>query len=200
MSITYVLTAAGMVCIPGPDVLLLSGRALQRGGASAVRTLCGTIIGYVLISLVVAAGLGAMLADWSALLGVLHVAAVAYLLWLAGGAWRDAGRTADQHRPVGQTPATDWRDGFLTAALNPKGLLFFLALMPPFLDSDREAGPQLLWMGLTFCGLCVVIYAGYVALTLAARRRLDLTGPTAGRTSAAALVLAAAVVTGTAIT
>ena len=198
MRLAYVLTAAGMVCIPGPDVLLLCGRALQRGGVPALRTMCGTIAGYLLVCLVVAAGLGTVLAGWGALLGALHVAAVAYLLWLARGAWRDAGRPAD-HPAAGQAPAGDWRSGFLTAALNPKGLLFFLALMPPFLDPDREAGPQLLWMGLTFCGLCIVIYAGYVALTLAARRRLDLTGPAIGRTSCAALVLAAAVVTGTGI-
>jgi threonine/homoserine/homoserine lactone efflux protein len=198
MTLTYVLTAAGMVCIPGPDVLLLSGRALQRGGLPALRTMCGTVVGYVLVALVVAAGLGTVLAGWSPLLRALHVGAIGYLLWLAIGAWRDAGRTADQ-RPVERTPAGDWRDGFLTAALNPKGLLFFLALMPPFLDADRAAGPQLLWMGLTFCGLCVVIYGAYVALTLAARRRLNLSGRGIGRTSAAALVLAAAVVTGTAI-
>jgi threonine/homoserine/homoserine lactone efflux protein len=198
MSIAYVLTAFGMVCIPGPDVLLLTGRALQRGGAPAVRTLCGTVAGYLVITAVVAAGLGTVLAGWAPLLTALHVGAIGYLLWLAFGAWRNAGAAGD----AGPTPERvrgDWRDGFLTAALNPKALLFFLALMPPFLDPDRAAGPQLLWLGLTFTGLIVLVYLGYVGLTLAARRRLRLTGRAMSRTSAGALLLAAAVVAGTAV-
>jgi threonine/homoserine/homoserine lactone efflux protein len=121
---------------------------------------------------------------------------VAYLLRLAVGAWRD--RDAAPGQATGSARG-DWRDGFLTAALNPKGLLFFVALMPPFLDAERAAGPQLLAMGLTFCGLAVVVYLGYVSLTLAARRRLDLTGRAVARTSAGALVIAAAVVAGTAV-
>src|SRR5688572_28916327 len=119
-----------MIFIPGPDVLLLTGRALQRGGLPAVRTLCGTVAGYVLVTLVVAAGLGVLLASWEGLLVALHVAAVAYLLRLAVGAWRD--RDAAPGQATGSARG-DWRDGFLTAALNPKGLLFFVALMPPFL-------------------------------------------------------------------
>jgi threonine/homoserine/homoserine lactone efflux protein len=202
MSLAYVLTAAGMICIPGPDVLLLTGRALQRGGAPALRTMCGTIVGYLVVTAVVAAGLGTVLAGWEALLVTLHVASVGYLLWLAAGAWRSAGdavTTSTPHRSGRATSRGEWRDGFLTAALNPKGLLFFLALMPPFLDADRAARPQLLHMGLTFCGLAVLIYAGYVAATLAARRRLDLGGRATGRVSAGALAIAAAVVAGTAL-
>ena len=198
MSLTYVLTAFGMVCIPGPDVLLLTGRALQRGGAPAVRTLCGTVAGYLVVTAVVAAGLGTVLAGWGALLTVLHVSAVGYLLWLAAGAWRAAPDGAAT--PPAARARGDWRDGFLTAALNPKALLFFLALMPPFLDARQAAGPQLFRMGLTFCGLVVLVYLGYVGLTLAARRRLTLTGRAMSRTSAGALVLAAAVVAGTAVT
>jgi homoserine/homoserine lactone efflux protein len=198
MSLAYALTAAGMICIPGPDVLLLTGRALERGGAPALRTMSGTVVGYLVVTLVVAAGLGTTLAAWGVLLAGLHVAAIGYLLWLAVAAWRDAGADPAAE-PTATTVRGEWRDGFLTAALNPKGLLFFLALMPPFLDDDRAAGPQLLWMGLTFCALLLVIYPGYVALSLAARRRLDLTGPAVGRVSAGALVLAAAVVAGTAL-
>jgi threonine/homoserine/homoserine lactone efflux protein len=203
MSIAYVLTAFGMVCIPGPDVLLLTGRTLQRGGGPALRTLCGTVAGYLLITVVVAAGLGTVLAGWAPLLTALHVAAVGYLLWLALGAWRDGRADVAEVAEVSPAPPTtvhgDWRDGFLTAALNPKALLFFLALMPPFLDAGRPAGPQLLWLGLTFTGLIVLVYTGYVGLTLAARRRLRLTGRAMARTSAGALLVAAAVVAGTAV-
>jgi threonine/homoserine/homoserine lactone efflux protein len=197
MSIAYVVTAFGMVCIPGPDVLLLTGRALQRGGGPALRTLCGTVAGYLVITLVVAAGLGSVLAGREWLLAALHGGAVGYLLWLAFGAWRTAGREAG---PAAERVRGDWRDGFVTAALNPKALLFFLALMPPFLDPAAPAGPQLLWMGLTFTALIVLVYLAYVSVTVAARRKLRLTGRTMARTSAAALVAAAAVVAATAVT
>jgi threonine/homoserine/homoserine lactone efflux protein len=195
MSIAYVVTAFGMVCIPGPDVLLLTGRALQRGGVPALRTLCGTVAGYLVVTVVVAAGLGTVLAGQEWLLAALHGGAIGYLLWLAYGAWRSAGQETGPLAERG-----DWRDGFVTAALNPKALLFFLALMPPFLDPAEPTAPQLLWMGLTFTALIVAVYLTYVALTVAASRKLQLTGRTVARTSSGALVAAAAVVAATAVT
>lgn len=191
MSWAYVITATAMIAVPGPDVLLLSSRTLERGATPAVRTLAGTVAGYLLITVLVALGLGAALAASDRLLEVLRVAATAYLLWLALRAWRTAGTVS---AGGGGSARGEFRDGFLTSALNPKGLLFFLALLPPFVDDDRPAGGQLLVLGLVFCLLASLVYSLVVLATVAARRRLDVTRPVVGRTTAVVLAGAAVLV------
>ncbi len=187
MTLAYVATAVAMICIPGPDMLLVSGYALQRGPAAAGRAIAGIASGYLLVTAALAAGVGAVVAARPGLLEVLRWLAVAYLLWLARGALAGGGGEA------GAAPRArgEWRDGLLTAALNPKGLLFFLALLPPFVDPDRAATPQLLVLGFTFCLLAVLVY-GTVALAAArARGRLPAGGAVVGRASAVALLAAA---------
>ncbi|MGL5862394.1 MAG: LysE family translocator, partial [Phycicoccus sp.] len=178
MSWTYVLTAAAMIVVPGPDVLLLTGRTVHRGPAAGMRTLAGTVLGYLVLTAVVATGLGAVLAARPSLLTVLRWFAVGYLLLLAAQSWRSRNHPARPAASVG--PPSDGRHrhggrdgvvGFLTAALNPKGLLFFLALLPPFVTPDQPRVPQLMVLGLTFCALLVPIYGGAVLAATFARRR-----------------------------
>jgi threonine/homoserine/homoserine lactone efflux protein len=190
MSWTYLLTAAAMILVPGPDVLLVTGRALTGGVRPALRVVAGTASGYLIVTTAVAVGVGAAVAAVPVALDLLRWAAVGYLLLLARQAWR--------HRPGGLAavatatrPWRDVRDGLLTAALNPKGLVFFLALLPPFVDPARPAVPQLLALGGAFCALTVLLYGG-VALLAA---RLGRRGTSRGsRLPAFALVGAALVV------
>jgi threonine/homoserine/homoserine lactone efflux protein len=192
MTLTYVATAVAMICIPGPDMLLVSGYALQRGPAAAGRAIAGIASGYLLVTAALAAGVGAVVAARPGLLEVLRWLAVAYLLWLARGALA-SGRGGGEAGAVPRVRG-EWRDGLLTAALNPKGLLFFLALLPPFVDPDRAATPQLLVLGFTFCLLAVLVY-GTVALAAArARGRLPAGGGVVGRASAVTLLAAAVLV------
>ncbi|MGL5817350.1 MAG: LysE family translocator [Phycicoccus sp.] len=201
MSWTYVLTAAAMIAVPGPDVLLLTGRTVHRGLAAGMRTLAGTVVGYLVLTAVVATGLGAVLAAQPSLLSALHWFAVGYLLVLAGRSWRSRTHLTPSSALV--EPSLDDRrrhgewdgvTGFLTAALNPKGLLFFLALLPPFVTADRPQWPQLLVLGLTFCALLVPIYGGAVLAAALARRRAAVSARRASTASAVVLIAAAAVV------
>lgn len=190
MTWTYLLTAAAMILVPGPDVLLVTGRALAGGARPALRVVAGTATGYLLVTTGVALGVGAAVAALPVVLDVLRWAAVGYLLLLAVQAWRHraAARTT---QAAATRPWRDVRDGLLTAALNPKGLIFFLALLPPFVDPARPAAPQLLVLGGAFCVLTVVLYGGVALLAAQVGRSRTSQG---SRLPAFALVGAALVV------
>ncbi|MGL5927844.1 MAG: LysE family translocator [Dermatophilaceae bacterium] len=198
MTWTYVLTAAAMIAVPGPDVLLLTGRTVHHGLATGLRTLAGIVVGYLALTAVVATGLGGVLAARPSLLTALRWFAVGYLLLLAVQSWRSRDRQAqpaepfpdDRHQRIGRDSVV----GFLTATLNPKGLLFFLALLPPFVAPDRPRLPQLLVLGLTFCALLVPIYGGAVLVAALAHRRAAGSTRRASTASAVVLTAAAAVV------
>jgi threonine/homoserine/homoserine lactone efflux protein len=143
---------------PGVDLMLTLTRTLQHGVRGGLATALGIGAGCVLHTLAAAFGLAALMAASATAFSVVKCAGAAYLLWLALGMLRQAVRgrsmnetatarfaVADRRaslesggghaRPAG-SPAALLRHGLLTNALNPKVALFFLALLPQFIDAD----------------------------------------------------------------
>jgi len=125
---------------PGVDFAFTVTRTLQGGVRAGVAAALGIVAGCVLHALAAAFGLAALLAASATAFSILKWAGAAYLLWLAVGMLRAAARpphgSASQAvaaAPVGANWRT-FRDGLLTNALNPKIALFFLALLPQFID------------------------------------------------------------------
>jgi threonine/homoserine/homoserine lactone efflux protein len=125
---------------PGADMMLTLARTLQFGVRGGLASALGACAGCVVHTAAAAFGLAALMAASSAAFGVVKWAGAAYLLWLAAGmarsAWR--GRDVDASPTAAPAPSTGglFRQGLLTNVLNPKVALFFLALLPQFIDGD----------------------------------------------------------------
>src|SRR3989475_13235635 len=148
----FVATGVLLNITTGQDTLYLLGRSLRQGRQIGVASALGVIAGSVVHTLAAALGLSAVLATSASAFLVLKVVGAAYLVYL--GARMLITRTA----AFGATDVTDsvdtwtaFRQGMLTNVLNPKVALFFLALMPQFIepDSPTKVGAFLL-LGLTF--------------------------------------------------
>jgi threonine/homoserine/homoserine lactone efflux protein len=126
---------------PGVDFALTVTRTLQGGVRAGLAAALGIVSGCVLHALAAAFGLAALLAASATAFAVLKWAGAAYLLWLAAGMLRESARphdaaaaaTAAALAPV--SVGRTFRDGLLTNALNPKIAVFFLALLPQFIDA-----------------------------------------------------------------
>ena len=125
---------------PGVDMMLTLARTLQFGVRGGLASALGACAGCVLHTLAAAFGLAALMAASSAAFTVVKWAGAVYLAWLALGmaraAWR--GQAAAVSPAAAATPSAValFRQGALTNALNPKVALFFLALLPQFIDAD----------------------------------------------------------------
>ncbi|KEZ16868.1 LysE family translocator [Sphingobium sp. WW5] len=120
----------------------------------------GLLLGHLVATLIVAAGVGALIAGVPLAMAVLTVFGAAYLFWLGVGLLRNP--------PVPQMAgeediqsATSWvLRGFCVSGLNPKVLLLFLALLPQF--TERSAGwpisAQIAALGGTHVLNCGVVY------------------------------------------
>ena len=122
--------------------------------------MAGLVIGYTAMTVVVAAGVGALVAGSATALTVLSVLGGGYLMWHGVAAFRQASAELD----LGPSPSsTDWATltkGIGVSGLNPKGLLVFLALLPQF-TSRHGSWPiagQLAVLGLVFTLTCAVFY------------------------------------------
>jgi threonine/homoserine/homoserine lactone efflux protein len=162
--------AALLIIVPGADWAYVIGAVL--GGGSAVLAASGIVLGYTGMTIVVAAGVGALVARTPASLTALTVAGGLYLLWLGA---RTLTRPAAHGFAAGAAP----RDGRATivkgigvSGLNPKGLLVFLALLPQFTSprGSWPVGAQLAMLGLVFTLTCAVFYLSMGSL---ARKILD---------------------------
>ena len=119
----------------------------------------------------VRAGLAALLAASATAFSILKWAGAAYLLWLAVGMLRASARPPEDAAQALAAPAPGhwrtFRDGLLTNALNPKIALFFLALLPQFIDGAAPAktlaflflGAWFVVQGLAFLAALVVLVA-----------------------------------------
>jgi threonine/homoserine/homoserine lactone efflux protein len=128
------------------------------------------------------AGLAALLTGVPRLLGWLTIAGAAYLLWLGVStirSWRGASFSADDAVGQSRNQLRTFLQGMGTSGINPKGLLFFLALVPQFVSPEASL-PVPVQSGVL--GLTFVLFAGiiYTAVALTSRKLLQ-SRPSAAR-------------------
>ena len=149
--LVYALAALGLSLSPGPNSLLALTHGALHGRQKALYTLFGGSLGFFLIIALSMFGIGALLKASVVWLTVLKWIGGAYLVWLGIQVWRSPPihvRNTALNTRVGGSSL--FRQGFLAAATNPKGILFFAAFLPQFLDPNRSVVTQFLIMSVTF--------------------------------------------------
>jgi len=169
--LAYTVAATILVVLPGPTILMVVSQSLAHGRGAVPSAVAGVALGDTLALAASLLGLGALMAASAALFAVVKWIGVAYLLYLAWKTWRSA-KLAVPATLSGSLPRVPrrriFRDAFLVTALNPKGIVFFVAFLPQFVDPALPAWPQLLILAVTFVVVAAVNAAlyGYLAGTL----------------------------------
>jgi len=150
----YLVAAMIIILAPGPSVLFIIARAIAWGRLTAVATAAGNVTGAFVLSLLVAFGLGPILQRSEVAFIAVQVLGGFSLVYLGIDAIRHSKVHAEDMVNQGDVRPSAFRsarDGFWVGALNPKGLVFFAAILPQFLDRDSSnVTSQLVLMGATF--------------------------------------------------
>jgi threonine/homoserine/homoserine lactone efflux protein len=147
----FLLTSIGISLTPGPNGLLALTHGALHGGRKTLFTIAGGLIGFVLIIALCMFGIGALVQSSVTWLVVLKWIGGLYLAWLGIKLWRSPPLAVDAgSESVRDSGHRLFRQGFLTAATNPKCLLFFSALLPQFIDPDRSLAVQFAVVALTY--------------------------------------------------
>ena len=145
---------------PGVDMMLTLTRTLRYGVRGGLAAAAGIMAGCVVHALAAALGLAALIAASAAAFTVIKWAGAAYLLWLAFGMLKSAlsGDVQAATPQLAESPGLGalFRQGVLTNVLNPKIALFFLALLPQFID----AGAPHKTLAFLFLGAWFVVQGG----------------------------------------
>jgi homoserine/homoserine lactone efflux protein len=168
------LVAAILISVsPGAGAVACMATGMRYGYRLGIWNIFGMQVGIALQLALVGAGLGAVLAASTLAFTVLKWLGVAYLAWLGWKAWHAPAVPVEVDRAA--VPATTrsalFGQGFLVNATNPKATVFFLAVLPPFIDPARPLLPQYLAVVATLTVVDLFVMSGY---TLFAARVLRL--------------------------
>ncbi len=156
----FLLTIYVLIVIPGPSVLFTISRGVALGRRAALATVLGNTSGLVAQLLLVAVGLGAILARSDAVYTVVKLIGAAYLVLLGIRSIRERKQLAGVLRAGAVAPRSlgrTIREGFLVGVTNPKGVLIFTAVLPQFIDrSEGDDTLQLVSLGL-LCALVALL-------------------------------------------
>ena len=167
--LVFAALSFGLAATPGPNMLYLVSRALAQGTGAGLVSLVGCQFGSLVIMLCAAAGLTAALFAVPYAWDVLRLGGAAYLAWLAWQCLRPGGEPIFAPRTMPREPAGRlFGIGFATAALNPKVALFYMAVLPPFIDpalgsvflQGAALGAVQIGVAIVFDGLLVYGAAG----------------------------------------
>lgn len=158
---------------PGAGAVASMASGMNYGFARGYWNALGLQLALILQIVIVAAGVGALLATSALAFAVIKWFGVLYLLYLAVRQWRAPAQAMTlEHRPIGRPLSLVLR-GFVINFSNPKAIIFILAVLPQFLDPGRPMLMQYLVMTLTMVTVDLVVMAGYTGLAAKALRLLN---------------------------
>jgi threonine/homoserine/homoserine lactone efflux protein len=173
----YLIATVLIILAPGPSVLFTIARAISWGRAIAIATVIGNAFGMFLVSVFFALGLGPILQRSDLLYNAIQLAGGAYLIYL-GYAAISASKSdaADMQKTVGTKPTffASVKNGFWVGVLNPKSVVFFAAILPQFIDQEKDnVTAQLLLLGAIFAVVALLSDGTYGILAGTIRQWLS---------------------------
>lgn len=172
--LAFTLACIVLTLIPGPSVLLVVGQALSKGRKAAMLCIAGDVVGGIVLMGLSIAGVGAILAASAVLFQIVKWAGVLYLAWLGYRQIIEARRDVGVFDNVeDEKPRGGWNSvwaGLITAVLNPKAIVFYMAFLAQFMDPTGNIPLQAAILITTSTIVVAVLLAGYALIAARARQ------------------------------
>jgi homoserine/homoserine lactone efflux protein len=163
--ITYFIATIILSLSPGPGVFSSISSGLHHGFRLGWWNGLGMQAANVILVAIVALGLGTLLLASETLFAAVKWIGVIYLVYLGIATWRAAPKRFEEDRDdKAHTAREVFMRGFWVNATNPKGIIFFAAIFPQFIDVTRPQMPQYVVLAATTFAVDLVIMMGYTAL------------------------------------
>ncbi len=167
--LTFLGVSVLLVLTPGPNQALLTSRVLSGGRAAGFAVVRGLACGMAVHVCAAIAGLSALLASSAEVFGAVKLLGGAYLLFLGVAAILRARRPAAEAPPARTGRGSPFREGLLSMSLNPKATVFFVAVVPQFVEPGPGAATRVAALLLVYGAICLVFWSAFVLLLHRAR-------------------------------
>lgn len=170
--ISFIATCLVVELTPGPNMgylAVLSATAGRRAGFAAT---IGVALGLLVVGIAAALGLAAAISASPLLYQVLRWGGILYFLWLAWDGWKVDSETSPGATGDLATDAKYFSRGLITNILNPKAAVFYIAVLPSFVEPARPVLGQTVALSIVYVSVATAIHATIVVLAATTRRFL----------------------------
>jgi len=171
--LAFVAASAVLLVMPGPTILTVISYSVAHGRRASLALVAGVALGDCTALTLSLLGMGALLATAAFWFTLVKLAGGLYLLYLGVRLLRAGAAPAPE--AAAPAPASRWRlfrNTWLVTALNPKGIIFFVAFLPQFTSAGAGVRGQLFLLAVTFVVMATVNATLYATFASAARRLL----------------------------
>ena len=160
----YVFACLAVFVTPGPTTLLALANGAKNDWRIAAMGILGASLSDLVLIAAVAVGLGAVLAASEVMFSLVKWLGVAYLVWLGVQLWRSIPEAATSRSVSADvSPSAAFVRSLGVALSNPKGLLFFSAFLPQFIDTSQPQAMQYLVLAVVSAALDAAVMVCYAA-------------------------------------
>lgn len=150
--ISFIAAALVLCFSPGPTAFLVMGQALEHGKKSVLPLVAGTLSDDIIAMSFSFIGMGAVLATSATLFLILKWVGALYLIFLGIKAFRTKIELHIEPKQNDIKNGSVYLNALLVTALNPKGIMFFMAFFPMFINNDEPILPQMFVLAVSFLG------------------------------------------------
>jgi threonine/homoserine/homoserine lactone efflux protein len=163
--LSFIFTCLLIEITPGPNMAYLAILSVSEGRRAALYAVAGVALGLLTVGVGASLGLAALIASSKLIYQALRWAGVFYLLWLAWDTWNTGKATAPE-----RTNQILWKRrqlferGFITNLLNPKAAIFYIAILPSFINASSPLIIQNISLTATYVCIATAIHSSIVLL------------------------------------
>jgi threonine/homoserine/homoserine lactone efflux protein len=156
--LAFALASLAIELTPGPNMGWLALLSISRGRVAGLAAVAGVGIGLLLLGLGAGLGLGSIIAETRWLYEVLRWGGVAFLIYLAWDSYKESRRPLEVEE-AGKNLAKHFQRGFITNVLNPKAALFYVTVLPNFMDAGQPFAVQSLTLTGVYVSVATLVHA-----------------------------------------
>lgn len=172
--LSFIITNAIIEITPGPNMAYLAILSASEGGRSGLFAVAGIALGFLTVGVAASLGLAALIESSNLAYQTLRWCGILYLFWLAWDA-----STTDKNTALERTNKILWKRrqlferGFITNPLNPKAAVFYVAILPSFINGVDSVLSQTIILTVTYVCVATVIHSLIVLLAGTTQKFFD---------------------------
>jgi threonine/homoserine/homoserine lactone efflux protein len=171
--LSFALTCLVIELTPGPNMGYLAVLSASEGRRAGLAATLGIGLGLLILSTAAALGLSAVISQSPMIYNAMRWGGVFFLFWLAWEAWVSASETSPAVATGADHDLKYFTRGLMTNVLNPKAGLFYVAVLPTFIDASRPVVAQTLSLSVLSVAIATCVHTAIVGLAGAARPWLE---------------------------
>ncbi len=161
--ISFIGASIILILMPGPDNIFVLTESITKGHKNGIAISVGLCSGILIHTLAAATGLSIIIQKSAMVFSVVKYLGAGYLFYLAFMTFKEKRLKVEITKSINDQQTGFfklWRTGILMNVLNPKVALFFMALLPQFVNENGYSVTwQMIWLGMIFLMLSLTIFS-----------------------------------------